>query len=73
MNGEPTSDEALSVRDVGGCICSRLWTADEHPIDPECRYHQAAAEQPWNHRIPWNCPTYFDGCNCGGTTQGESQ
>jgi hypothetical protein len=23
-----------------------------------------AAEQPWNHGIPWNCPTFWDGCNC---------
>lgn len=29
-------------------------------------YHEAAAMQPWNHRIPWNCPSYWDGCNCEG-------
>lgn len=27
-------------------------------------YREGAELQPWNHRIPWNCPTYWDGCNC---------
>lgn len=29
-------------------------------------YHYGAELQPWNHRIPWNCPSYYDGCNCEG-------
>jgi len=29
-------------------------------------YHYAAHLQPWNHAIPWNCPAYYDGCNCPG-------
>ena len=29
-------------------------------------YHYGASLQPWNHRIPWNCLTYYDGCNCSG-------
>ena len=29
-------------------------------------YKMAAALQPWNHRIPWNCPNFWDGCNCEG-------
>lgn len=29
-------------------------------------YRLAAEMQPWNHRIAWNCPTYWDGCNCPG-------
>ena len=29
-------------------------------------YHYGASLQPWNHHIPWNCPTYYDGCNCEG-------
>lgn len=29
-------------------------------------YREGAELQPWNHRIPWNCPTYYDGCNCEG-------
>lgn len=33
-------------------------------IDPECEYHQLAARYPHDHRIPWNCPTYYDGCHC---------
>lgn len=62
----------------GGCICviaggqpygydfdsetkEVIWR-----INPNCEYHQQASEQPWNHRIPWNCPTYWDGCNCDG-------
>ena len=59
-----------------GCSCSahegygcgarktdggRGWTTH-----PECRYHDQAAEQPWNHRIPWICGNYWDGCNCVG-------
>lgn len=57
----------LRVRDIGGCTCG----PDGHDfhvgdISPTCRYHQGAAEQPWNHFIPWNCPTYYDGCNCEG-------
>ena len=29
-------------------------------------YQYGASLQPWNHRIPWNCRTYYDGCNCDG-------
>ncbi len=51
----------LTSRDSQGCTCN------PHKPDREsCLYHYAAALQPWNHRIPWNCPTYFDGCNCSG-------
>jgi hypothetical protein len=46
--------------EMGGCTCN------PHKPDPEiCLYHYAATKQPNNHRIPWNCPTYYDGCNCG--------
>src|SRR6266568_4818949 len=48
----------LTTQDSLGCICHRR-------IDPAmCPYHLAAKLQPWNHRIPWNCPTFHDGCNC---------
>jgi hypothetical protein len=67
----------LGVRDTGGCNMLRggckcnhtvdpasgrsIWTWD---IDPNCLYHKAAAQQPWNHTIPWNCGEgYYDGCN----------
>lgn len=49
----------LTTSETGGCTC------DPHHPDPvKCLYHYAAAAQPGNHRIPWNCPTYYDGCNC---------
>jgi hypothetical protein len=46
--------------DCGSCICD----ATLDVIRPECTYHRAAAANPNNHSIPWNCPTYWDGCNC---------
>jgi hypothetical protein len=60
---------------IPGCICVRStkgYGATPKPcgggfdwrIDPDCPYHLAAAADPGNHRIPWNCPTYWDGCNC---------
>jgi hypothetical protein len=33
----------------------------------DCLYHQQAAKYPSDHSIPWNCPTYWDGCNCKAT------
>ena len=50
----------LTARDCGGCTCG------SHKVRRGCMYHYAAALQPWNHRIPWNCPNYYDGCNCEG-------
>ena len=58
--------------EVPGCICSRNpnWYTEKEDgsyvfdLDPECGYHGVAAEHPDDHRIPWNCPTYWDGCNC---------
>lgn len=50
--------------DLGGCVCKH--TPAGWDFDPECAYHLAAKRQPWNHRIPWNCPTFYDGCNCDG-------
>lgn len=72
-------EQPLTVRDVGGCKCD--WTAttaserlgisgewDTHKWirNPDCAYHNTAEAQPWNHCIPWNCPAYWDGCNCDG-------
>jgi hypothetical protein len=59
-------DEVAKVRplnggDYPGCSCRT------HEIDPDCLYHYAASVQPDNHTIPWNCPTYYDGCNCQRT------
>jgi hypothetical protein len=48
----------LGITDTGGCTCR------EYPPGPDCMYHYAARLQPDNHRIPANCPTYYDGCNC---------
>lgn len=35
-------------------------TGAEHAAN----YFRIAAENPEDHRIPWNCPSYWDGCNC---------
>lgn len=51
----------------GGCICSAINPPKSNgkwKIDPKCRYHQLAKAFPCDHSIPWNCPTYWDGCNC---------
>jgi hypothetical protein len=53
----------LTIGDCGGCTCQ--------PYGPDCDsclYHYAARLQPDNHRIPWNCPTFYDGCNCEPAT-----
>lgn len=55
-----------------GCICihqpgrvtRRADGGFDWDIDPDCGYHRTAAEHPDDHSIPWNCPTFFDGCNC---------
>jgi hypothetical protein len=54
----------LTSRDSDGCTCGAV--RREAPDPKSCLYHYAAALQPWNHRIPWNCPSYYDGCNCDG-------
>jgi hypothetical protein len=58
-----------TIHDTGGCIClvdPGDGTLCIPEILPDCQYHRMAAEQPWNHHIPWNCPTFWDGCNCPG-------
>lgn len=50
--------QLLTSADAGGCTCGG------HEIRESCMYHYAARLQPDNHRIPWNCPTFYDGCNC---------
>lgn len=64
---ENLEKQAILRGDVGGCTC--LFDGHDFEagdISPTCGYHAAAAAQPWNHRIPWNCPNYWDGCNCAG-------
>lgn len=46
----------------GSCICQIR--EKKLVVDPACGYHRAAAAAPMDHSIPWNCPTYWDGCNC---------
>lgn len=46
----------------GSCICRMRKLLDFR--DPACPYHRAADDFPANHRIAWNCMTYWDGCNC---------
>lgn len=68
-----TRVEAMSER--ASCICADpkhprfkeftdAWSRGEELADPDCKYHQQAAAAPMDHSIPWNCPTYWDGCNC---------
>lgn len=54
--------------EVGGCTCQRFDSETKKCTygHAPCRYHEAATRQPWNHRIAWNCPTFWDGCNCEG-------
>lgn len=52
-----------------GCVCvtpSRIAAAGGAmpTILPGCEYHEVAAAYPNDHAIPWNCPSYYDGCNC---------
>jgi hypothetical protein len=54
------SQRPLTSDDSGGCTCKN----PHQPNPNRCLYHYAAQLQPDNHRIPWNCPTYYDGCNC---------
>jgi hypothetical protein len=62
--------ERLRIERKGGsCICVVPGNIDIEnqsiiQIKPECTYHKAAAAHPQDHSIPWNCPTYWDGCNC---------
>lgn len=52
----------------GSCICATPENIKAHGGKlvrlPGCAYHAAAARNPRDHRIPWNCRTYWDGCNC---------
>jgi hypothetical protein len=52
----------------GSCICAAPGNIRANGgnlvVLPECGYHQVAADHPDDHSIPWNCPTYWDGCNC---------
>ena len=51
-----------------GCSCSYgAYVEGEVYPKPDCDYHNVAKAQPLNHRIPWNCPTFYDGCNCRDT------
>lgn len=61
--GQHCPERPLTSAEIGGCIC---YAGGSEGIKPGCGYHAAAKRQPWNHRIPWNCPTYWDGCNCPG-------
>ena len=61
----------------GSCICGPPKRRDDGTYDwsnirSDCGYHTVAAENPDDHRIPWNCPTYWDGCNCKERTRDDS-
>jgi hypothetical protein len=55
----------LGITDLMGCTCGGNDIAS-------CMYHYGASLQPGNHRIPWNCPTYYDGCNCAEHADDEA-
>ena len=66
-------DDQRSTREerraAGGCTCRSFRVAPDsqgahRPIDPDCGYHALAAKYPDDHSIPWNCPNFWDGCNC---------
>jgi len=55
---------------VHGCICPKPTERNgKWEFNPECQYHATAAKYRANHAIPWNCPTYYDGCNCVETVK----
>lgn len=67
------SDEDLAeYRRSGGCICpiprQKADGSFDWKIRDDCRYHVFALKFAGDHRIPWNCPTYWDGCNCASPT-----
>lgn len=49
-----------------------LWYCQQHGsyvTPPDARSEPTpggieAKARPYDHSIPWNCPTYWDGCNC---------
>jgi len=57
----------MSERRLYSCTCLAVPGNDHSRIDPDCNYHKQAAKYPFDHSIPWNCPTYWDGCNCKRT------
>ncbi|MFA7267040.1 MAG: hypothetical protein WC054_12075 [Candidatus Nanopelagicales bacterium] len=61
----------LEIHRDKGCICPRPEPLPDGTfaweISDTCEYHATAAKYPMHHGIPWNCPTYYDGCNCDGT------
>jgi hypothetical protein len=54
------------------CICPTPARLPDGTFDwqirDECPYHSYAAAHPDDHQIPWNCPTFYDGCNCAPVT-----
>jgi len=53
-----------------GCICPRPnEKGGQRTIRPDCKYHATAARWPEYHAIPWNCPTFYDTCNCRETVR----
>lgn len=55
----------LDLHVAHGCTCrSAADLGEPWAVSPECEYHATAAKYPSYHAIPWNCPTYYDGCNC---------
>jgi len=51
------------------CTCVPVPGNVHDEIKDDCPYHQQAAAHPTDHSIPWNCPTYWDGCNCRWTVR----
>lgn len=50
-----------------GCKCKSTRNDDgtfTWNLRTDCKYHTQAARYPSDHTIPWNCPTFWDGCNC---------
>lgn len=56
--------EARGPERPGSCTCIAVPGYKGEIQWEDCPYHRAAKARPADHSIPWNCPTYHDGCNC---------
>jgi hypothetical protein len=63
--GYPPSVHGCTCRSYEGygCLGAKPDGGYEWNIHPDCAYHAFAAANPLNHRNPWVCGLYWDGCN----------
>lgn len=63
-----SSDKEIQIRELW-CTCPHPNDRGNWVLDDTCEYHIQAFLHPNDHDIGWNCPTYYDGCNCVATIQ----